>query len=100
MRYYVKLARPHHWIKNVLVLLPLICSGQLLQWAKLQHGIWAFLAFSALASAIYCINDIRDREKDRNNPAKCTRPLAAGTLSVSQALICCGLLLLLAVLFG
>lgn len=100
MRQYIKLTRPHHWIKNVLVLLPLICSGQLLLWEKLQRGIWAFLAFSMLASAIYCINDIRDREKDRNNPAKCSRPLAAGTLRVSQALICCGVLLGLAVLFG
>ena len=52
MGQYIKLARPHHWIKNALVLLPLICSGQLLQWEKLQKGLWAFLAFSLLASAI------------------------------------------------
>lgn len=100
MKQYIKLARPHHWIKNVLVLLPLICSGQMLQWEKLRRGIWAFLAFSLLASAIYCVNDVRDREKDRKNPAKCSRPVASGAVSVPQALICCGVLLALALVSG
>lgn len=96
MKQYIKLARPHHWIKNVLVLLPLICSGQMFQWKKLSCGLWAFFAFSLLASAIYCINDVRDREKDRKNPAKCTRPIASGAIDVPQALIYCGVLLMLA----
>ena len=64
MTHYLKLARPHHWVKNVIVLFPLVFSGQLLQIGKLLEGLWSFLAFSLLASAIYCINDIRDRDKD------------------------------------
>ncbi len=100
MKNYIRLARPHHWIKNILVLLPLICSGQMLHWGRLSDGILAFLAFSFLASAIYCINDIRDREKDRLSPTKCTRPVASGAVSVPGAMVCCGVLLVLTVLCG
>ena len=91
---YIKLARPHHWIKNVLVLLPLLCSGQFLEWERLRHALWGFLAFSLLASAIYCINDIRDRDKDRNSTTKCHRPIASGAVTVPKALVFCGGLLL------
>lgn len=90
---YIKLARPHHWIKNILVLLPLLCSGQFLEWDRLGRALWGFLAFSLLASAIYCINDIRDRDKDRNNAAKCHRPIASGAVTVPSALVFCGVLL-------
>jgi 4-hydroxybenzoate polyprenyltransferase len=100
MRGYWKLARPHHWVKNVLVLLPLMCSGQLLLWEKLSRGLWAFLAFSLLASTIYCINDVRDRDKDRQNPEKAGRPVAAGVLSPKQALGFGGVLFLLAAVCG
>ena len=96
MTHYLKLARPHHWVKNVIVLFPLVFSGQLLQIGKLLEGLWSFLAFSLLASAIYCINDIRDRDKDRVHPTKRLRPVAAGTVSVRGAMIWCGILLALA----
>ena len=96
MTHYLKLARPHHWVKNVIVLFPLVFSGQLLQIGKLLEGLWSFLAFSLLASAIYCINDIRDRDKDRVHPTKRLRPVAAGTVSVRGAMIWCGILLVLA----
>lgn len=100
MKAYIKLARPHHWIKNFLVLLPLLCSGHFLEWARLERGLWGFLAFSLMASAIYCVNDVKDREKDRQNPAKCRRPVAAGEILPARALCFGGLLLLLAVLCG
>ena len=97
MKEYIKLARPHHWAKNVLVLLPLLCSGQILEWARLRAGLWGFLAFSLLASGIYVINDIRDREKDRLNTTKCHRPIASGKIRVPQAVAYCAGLLVLAV---
>lgn len=90
MKDYIKLLRPHHWMKNLLVLLPLICSGQLLEWQRLRAGLWGFLAFSMLASGIYVINDIRDREKDRLSTTKCHRPIASGKISVPRA-ICLGI---------
>lgn len=100
MRKYIRLARPHHWIKNLLVLLPLLCSGHFLEWQRLQKGLWAFFAFSLLASAIYCVNDIRDREKDRQSRTKCMRPVASGAVSVPHALMFCLLLLAAAVACG
>lgn len=87
MRHYIRLIRPKHWIKNLLVLLPLLCSGQFLNTARLVPCIWAFFAFSLLASSIYIINDIRDRENDRKNPSKLSRPIASGAVSVSSAML-------------
>ena len=87
MRPYIRLIRPKHWIKNLLILLPLLCSGQVLQHDRLIPGILAFFAFSLLASSIYIINDVRDRENDRKNPSKCSRPIASGAVSVSSAML-------------
>ena len=100
MKHYIRLARPAHWMKNVLVLLPLLCSGQFLDPEKLAHGLWGFLAFSLLASAIYVLNDIRDREKDRKSTTKCRRPIAAGLISVPHATVYCVILVLLAAVLG
>lgn len=100
MKAYIKLARPHHWIKNLLVLFPLLCSGHFLEPDRLIRGCWGFLAFSLMASAIYCINDVKDREKDRENPAKCHRPVASGAIAPAQALGFGAVLLVLAVFCG
>lgn len=96
MRNYIRLARPAHWMKNLLVLLPLLCSGHFTEAWRLQKGLWGFFAFSLAASSIYVLNDIRDREKDRLSTTKCRRPIAAGLISVPHAAIYCVLLLLAA----
>lgn len=75
-----------HWIKNLLVLFPLVFSGHLIDPAMTAQGIAAFFAFSFCASAIYIINDIRDVEKDRLHPTKCKRPLASNEAKSSVAL--------------
>ena len=100
MTAYIRLARPHHWIKNLLVLLPLIFSGRFFEWKLLMSALMGFACFSLLASAVYCINDVRDREKDRQNPAKQQRPVASGAVTPVGAMIFCGVLLLLAALLG
>ena len=85
MKYYLKLMRVHHYIKNFLVFAALACSGQLFNFDKLTAGIVAFIAFCMVSSVVYIINDIRDVEKDRKHPTKCKRPIAAGTVSVKSA---------------
>lgn len=100
MRPYIRLIRPKHWIKNLLVLLPLLCSGQFFHKDRLIPGVLAFFAFSLLASSIYIINDIRDRENDRRNPSKCGRPIASGAVSVSSALALFAGMLVLALICG
>ncbi len=81
----IRLARPHQWIKNTLVGAALIFSRRLFDPRDVALTAIAFVAFCALASAGYVMNDIVDREADRLNPEKCDRPLARGDLTVAAA---------------
>lgn len=83
----LRLMRVPHYIKNLLVFAALACSGQLFVWDKLLAGLLGFLAFCMISSVVYIINDIRDREKDRLHPTKCTRPIACGAVSVRGAAV-------------
>lgn len=87
MKKYIKLLRVKHYIKNVLVFLPAVFSGKILQVVVWKKGIVMFLAFSMISSAIYIINDIHDVEKDRMHPEKCKRPIASGEIEVKKALV-------------
>ena len=81
----IRAMRPHHWLKNGLVFVPILLNHDVFDVAALGHGAVAFLAFSLLASAIYLLNDIVDVEADRRHPPKGKRPLAAGEISEAQA---------------
>lgn len=83
----IKLMRPHQWIKNGFVLLGMLFGHAWHDPEKVQQTLAAFAAFSLFASAVYVLNDLIDREQDRLHPTKCKRPLAAGTVSVPQAVI-------------
>jgi 4-hydroxybenzoate polyprenyltransferase len=80
-----RLARPHQWIKNALVLAALVFGQRLFIAHDVILAIVAFVAFCALSSAGYVLNDIADRDADRLNPEKCNRPLARGDLTVAAA---------------
>jgi 4-hydroxybenzoate polyprenyltransferase len=77
--------RPAQWAKNLFVLAPLVFGDLLLNERAALHALLALLAFCCASSAVYLINDLRDREEDRRHPLKCRRPLAAGTLGVPAA---------------
>jgi 4-hydroxybenzoate polyprenyltransferase len=81
----VKAMRPHHWIKNVVVLAAPLFALALDLGSLLSVG-WAFVAFSMTASAFYLINDVRDIEEDRKHPVKQHRPIAAGLVPIPLAL--------------
>lgn len=87
IKYYFKEMRMHHYIKNLLVFVPLACSGQFFAGAKLISCLFAFLSFCFISSAVYIINDIRDVENDRKHPTKCSRPIAAGHISKKSAIV-------------
>lgn len=89
----LKEMRVHHYIKNLLIFVPLACSGQLFNIDKLIPAIFAFLAFCLISSAVYIINDINDAEKDKKHPFKCKRPIAAGQLSKKAACVAAAVLL-------
>ena len=84
---YVKLMRVKHYLKNMLIFLPTIFSCQIFKFSKLLICIIGLISFSLLASAIYCINDIRDVEKDKQHPVKKNRPIASGRISKREAII-------------
>ncbi|MHC1745038.1 MAG: UbiA prenyltransferase family protein [Syntrophobacteraceae bacterium] len=82
-----QLARPHHYVKNVFVCLPLFFGHKLSDPDAVSTTLFAFLAFCFAASAVYVLNDIRDIEEDRRHPRKLARPLARGALQVSRAVL-------------
>lgn len=77
--------RPAQWAKNLFVLAPLVFGGLLLSSGAVTRAVMAVVAFCCASSAVYLVNDLRDREEDRRHPLKRLRPLAAGTLGVSTA---------------
>ncbi|HKH48937.1 MAG TPA: decaprenyl-phosphate phosphoribosyltransferase [Thermoanaerobaculia bacterium] len=96
--------RPLQWAKNLFVLAPLVFGHLLGDPAAVGRALLALIAFCCAASTIYLINDVRDREEDRNHPLKRLRPLAAGTLAVPVAIAAAAVLggaaLTLAVFLG
>lgn len=81
--------RPHQWVKNVLIFVPLLASHQLLDGAVWGKAWIGFFAFSLCASAMYIANDLIDLQADRLHPQKKNRPFAAGALSRSSG-VCLG----------
>ncbi len=80
-----RLARPHQWTKNLLLLAALVFSRHLFIFRDDVIALAGVVAFCALASFAYTLNDIMDRESDRLNPEKRDRPLARGDLNVGTA---------------
>jgi len=84
---YIRLLRPHQWVKNGFVLAPVIFAGKLLDTPSLVLESAAFAMFCLVSSGVYAFNDVSDREKDRAHPTKKDRPVAAGQIPVPAALL-------------
>ena len=96
MNNIIRLIRPHQWIKNVFVMVPMFFGGSLLDVPDICASVLTFFAFSFTASSVYCFNDINDVEADRRHPVKCRRPVASGAVSMGAARALMLLMLLLA----
>ena len=92
----IKLLRPKHSIKNLLIFLPLIFGLRNLTFQDFRSCIAGFFVFCLVASSIYIINDYKDIEKDRLHPVKKNRPLASGAVTKKEAWITLAVLLILA----
>jgi 4-hydroxybenzoate polyprenyltransferase len=77
--------RPRQWVKNLFVFGGLVFGRQLFTPAALWTALAAFVVFCALSGAMYLLNDVADRDKDRLHPDKRHRPIAAGRLPVRAA---------------
>ena len=86
LRDVIKLMRPHQWMKNGFVFVGLIFGHAWMVAEMVQAAFLAAAGFSLAASAIYIINDLADREKDRAHPKKRLRPIASGRVTTRAAL--------------
>lgn len=77
----IKLIRPEQWVKQCFIFFPMFFFGSLLDIRCWLSTVFAFIAFSFVASSIYCLNDLVDIEKDKKHPKKKMRPLASGEIS-------------------
>lgn len=82
---YIKLMRPHHYIKNILIFLPIIFAKDIFNWSLMKTTIIGAIAFSLMSSIVYIINDIHDVEEDRKHEVKKNRPIASGKVSIKGA---------------
>lgn len=83
---FFRAIRPHQWMKNVLIFVPLITSHQLSNGSLVLGACIAFVSFCLCTSSVYLLNDLFDLTADRNHPRKRFRPLAAGDLPIPVAM--------------
>jgi len=96
----VRLARPEQWIKNVLVLFPVVFSLRIADANAWRRALVAAAAFCLATSGVYVLNDIIDRDRDRLHPRKKGRPIASGQVGVSTAAVESAVLILASMLLA
>ena len=79
----VRAARPRQWVKNVLVAAAPLAAGTAVR--DLDGILVAFVTFCLMSSAVYLLNDVLDRDRDRAHPVKRLRPVASGLVPVAVA---------------
>ena len=93
---YLRALRVHQWLKNLLVVVPLLAAHQLHSIDGIIQVCYAFLAFSFCASSVYVLNDLLDLDSDRQHIRKRKRPFAACTIPLWQGMLMVPLLLVIA----
>jgi decaprenyl-phosphate phosphoribosyltransferase len=96
---YFLMLRPKHWVKNIIIFIPIILSGTF-QLDLLPKLFLGFISFSILASAGYILNDIKDIDKDRLHPKKKYRPIPNGSVSIKISFIISLLLIIISFLLS
>ena len=96
---YLKAIRPHQWLKNILIFLPLLAAHQFFPWS-IWAAVLAFVTFSLTASSVYVLNDLMDLAADRAHPRKRKRPFASGMVPLRHGFWMAPGLLFLAVLLA
>jgi 4-hydroxybenzoate polyprenyltransferase len=79
--------RPVQWTKNLFVFPALVFAERLTDATAVARVSAAFVIFCALSGAVYLINDVLDRDQDRRHPDKARRPIAAGEVSPTLAVV-------------
>lgn len=97
---YFKLLRVKHYIKNLLLFVPAFFGGEIFDIYKMRICISGMIAFCAISSIVYILNDLQDAERDRMHPVKRYRPIACGAISKRAAVISCSICLIIAIIFA
>lgn len=84
---YIQLLRPHQWVKNLFLFIPIFFAGHALSFGYYPYLLLGFLSFSLIASAVYILNDICDYKVDQAHPKKKLRPIASGKVGLTEAKI-------------
>lgn len=80
--------RPHQWTKNLFVFAPILFEHKLsLDATRNLRVLATFGIFCCIASGVYLLNDLLDRDADRLHPRKKLRPIAAGEISPALAAV-------------
>jgi 4-hydroxybenzoate polyprenyltransferase/phosphoserine phosphatase len=85
-RHLVRAVRPHQWLKNLLMLVPLLAAHRWDDTGCWRRIVPVLIAVCSVASAAYVINDLADLAADRRHPRKKERPFASGELSIPLGL--------------
>src|SRR6266851_4673515 len=78
--------RPGQWSKNLVIFAGVLFGRRLFDPGAVIHAVAAFVVFCLLSGVVYLVNDIADRESDRQHPLKAKRPIASGALPVGVAI--------------
>lgn len=83
---WIKTLRIHHWVKNLLIFVPLVLSQRFMEAEAVAAAAVGYVAFGFVASACYLFNDLFDLDADRAHPRKHRRAIAAGRIPAARAL--------------
>jgi 4-hydroxybenzoate polyprenyltransferase len=97
---FLKSLRPKQWTKNLLLFAGLLFARKWDDQQLVLNVVAGFAIFCALSGVVYIINDILDREKDRQHPRKRNRPIASGAISPAAAGIGAFILLAISLFFA
>ena len=90
---FLSLLRPRQWTKNLVCVGGAFFSGHMFEARYAERALLAVAAFCAVSSFVYIVNDVLDRDRDRNHPRKRLRPIAAGLVAIPQAFMLAGVML-------
>jgi 4-hydroxybenzoate polyprenyltransferase/phosphoserine phosphatase len=100
LRVWLRAARMHQWVKNLLIFVPLFTSFQFMDPQALWKAVLAFVALSLAASGTYILNDLWDLDSDRQHARKRLRPFASGAIPIARGVFAALLLMTVAVAVG
>jgi len=97
---WIRALRLYHWLKNLLVFVPLVAAHRFSEISLLLLAGTAFLSFGFCASSVYILNDLLDLPDDRKHPRKRSRPFASGILPLTAGIAAAPMLLGFSIVIG